>query len=93
MGDGGQRQGRARIALAYAPELRPGGFASVDILAGSVVAPLLPAMVVAALLEGSTPVSLLSSVSGPQAQARVRARPAARRGRPTRPAAAARARC
>jgi HlyD family secretion protein len=36
------RQGIARIALAYAPELRPGGFASVTIRAGSVVAPLLP---------------------------------------------------
>jgi len=36
------RQGTARIALAYAPELRPGGFASVVIRAGSVVAPLLP---------------------------------------------------
>lgn len=36
------RQGTARIALAYAPELRPGGFASVVIRAGTVVAPLLP---------------------------------------------------
>ncbi len=36
------RQGSARIALAYAPELKPGGFASVKIKAGSVVAPLLP---------------------------------------------------
>lgn len=36
------RQGIARIALAYAPELRPGGFASVTIKAGAVVAPLLP---------------------------------------------------
>jgi RND family efflux transporter MFP subunit len=36
------RQGIARIALAYSPALRPGGFASADIAAGTVVAPLLP---------------------------------------------------
>ena len=36
------RQGIARIALAYAPELRPGGFASAEIVAGTTVAPLLP---------------------------------------------------
>jgi RND family efflux transporter MFP subunit len=36
------RQGIARIALAYAPGLRPGGFANVEIAAGTVVAPLLP---------------------------------------------------
>jgi HlyD family secretion protein len=36
------RQGTARIALSYAPELRPGGFASVEIRAGTVVAPKLP---------------------------------------------------
>lgn len=36
------RQGTARIALAYAPELRPGGFASVVIRAGTLVAPKLP---------------------------------------------------
>lgn len=36
------RQGFALIALAYAPELRPGGFASATIKAGSVVAPMLP---------------------------------------------------
>ncbi|WP_296675126.1 efflux RND transporter periplasmic adaptor subunit [Novosphingobium sp.] len=36
------RQGTARIALAYAPELRPGGFAGAVINAGSLVAPLLP---------------------------------------------------
>ena len=36
------RQGMARIALAYAPELRPGGFATVVIHAGTVVAPKLP---------------------------------------------------
>lgn len=36
------RQGEARIALAYAPELRPGGFASAVLNSGTVVAPLLP---------------------------------------------------
>ena len=36
------RQGFARIALAYAPDLPPGGFASAEIKAGTVVAPLLP---------------------------------------------------
>ena len=36
------RQGIARIALAYAPELRPGGFAAATIVSGANVAPLLP---------------------------------------------------
>lgn len=36
------RQGVARIALAYDPALRPGGFASVVIQSGTVVAPMLP---------------------------------------------------
>lgn len=36
------RQGMARIALAYAPELRPGGFAQVDIRSGTLQAPMLP---------------------------------------------------
>lgn len=36
------RQGTVRIALAYAPELRPGGFAAATINSGTVVAPLLP---------------------------------------------------
>jgi len=36
------RQGTARIALSYAPGLRPGGFATAEIVAGSVVAPMLP---------------------------------------------------
>jgi RND family efflux transporter MFP subunit len=40
--DPATRQGTARIALAYAPELRPGGFASAKITAGTVVAPMLP---------------------------------------------------
>lgn len=36
------RQGIARVALSYAPELRPGGFASATINSGTVVAPMLP---------------------------------------------------
>lgn len=36
------RQGVARIAVAYNPALRPGGFASAAISSGSVDAPLLP---------------------------------------------------
>ncbi len=36
------RQGIARVALAYDPSLRPGGFASVEIVAGSQEAPVLP---------------------------------------------------
>lgn len=36
------RQGTARIALAYAPELRPGGFASATIRSGTIVAPMVP---------------------------------------------------
>ncbi len=47
------RQGIARIALAYAPELRPGGFASVTIKAGSVVAPMLPESAILSDSKGS----------------------------------------
>ena len=36
------RQGIVRIALAYAPNLCPGGFASTTIQSGTVVAPMLP---------------------------------------------------
>ncbi len=36
------RQGTARIALPYAPELRPGGFASATILSGTTNAAVLP---------------------------------------------------
>jgi len=36
------RQGMARIAIPYNRDLRPGGFASVQIRAGTTVAPLLP---------------------------------------------------
>ncbi len=40
--DAQTRQGTARIALSYAPELRPGGFATARINSGTVVAPMLP---------------------------------------------------
>lgn len=36
------RQGTARIALPYSPELRPGGFASATIKSGTIIAPILP---------------------------------------------------
>ena len=40
--DEATRQGTARIALSYAPGLRPGGFATATIASGTVVAPMLP---------------------------------------------------
>lgn len=40
--DAQTRQGTARVALAYAEGLRPGGFASAVINSGTVVAPMLP---------------------------------------------------
>jgi len=36
------RMGTARITLPYTPELRPGGFATAEIRAGTVTAPVLP---------------------------------------------------
>lgn len=36
------RQGTARVALGYSPELRPGGFATAVIRSGTMVAPVLP---------------------------------------------------
>lgn len=47
------RQGRARIALAYSPELRPGGFATAEIASGTIVAPLLPESAVLSDNSGS----------------------------------------
>jgi HlyD family secretion protein len=47
------RQGIARIALAYAPELRPGGFASVTIRSGTVVASMLPESAIMSDSKGS----------------------------------------
>ena len=47
------RQGTVRVALAYAPELRPGGFASAKIGAGTVVAPRLPESAILSDEKGS----------------------------------------
>ena len=51
--DATSRQGTARIALAYAPELRPGGFATASIDSGSIQATILPESAVLADGEGS----------------------------------------
>lgn len=51
--DAEDRQGTARIALAYSPELRPGGFATAVIKSGTVVAPLLPESAIMSDDEGS----------------------------------------
>lgn len=47
------RQGTARIALAFQPELRPGGFATATINSGSVTATVLPESAVLADDQGS----------------------------------------
>lgn len=47
------RQGTARIALAYAPELRPGGFASAVLNSGTIVAPMLPESAIMSDDDGS----------------------------------------
>ena len=47
------RQGVARIALAYAPDLPPGGFASAEIKGGNVVAPMLPESAILSDNKGS----------------------------------------
>ena len=51
--DAQSRQGVARIALKYAPGLRPGGFATAIIRSGTTVAPLLPESAVLADDDGS----------------------------------------
>ena len=40
--DAQTRQGTARIALSYSPDLKPGGFATATINSGAVTAPILP---------------------------------------------------
>ena len=40
--DAQTRQGTARIALSYSPELKPGGFATATINSGAMTAPILP---------------------------------------------------
>ena len=47
------RQGIARIALAYDPALRPGGFANATIASGALVAPLLPESAILSDEKGS----------------------------------------
>ena len=47
------RQGFARIALAYAPDLPPGGFASAEIKSGSIIAPMLPESAIQSDNKGS----------------------------------------
>ena len=47
------RQGKARIAIPYALELRPGGFAEAVLSAGAIVAPKLPESAVLADDKGS----------------------------------------
>lgn len=47
------RQGLARIALPYAPGLRPGGFATARIAAGTLVAPRLPESAILSDEKGS----------------------------------------
>ncbi|WP_427964035.1 efflux RND transporter periplasmic adaptor subunit [Altererythrobacter sp.] len=47
------RQGIARVALAYAPALRPGGFATATISSGTVRAPMLPESAVLSDDDGS----------------------------------------
>lgn len=47
------RQGTARIALSFAPELRPGGFATARLSSGSFTATVLPESAVLADSQGS----------------------------------------
>jgi len=47
------RQGTARCALSYDPALRPGGFASIELNSGAVVAPRLPESAILTDAEGS----------------------------------------
>lgn len=47
------RQGTARIALSYAPELRPGGFATARISSGTATTTILPQSAILADEEGS----------------------------------------
>jgi HlyD family secretion protein len=51
--DENDRQGTVRIALSYAPELRPGGFATATIRSGTVVAPVLPESAIMSDEQGS----------------------------------------
>ncbi len=46
------RQGTVRVALSYAPELRPGGFATAVINGGEITAPILPESAILSDKEG-----------------------------------------
>jgi len=47
------RQGVVRIAMSYAPQLRPGGFATATISSGTLVAPMLPESAILSDEQGS----------------------------------------
>lgn len=47
------RQGTVRIALSYAPELRPGGFATATISSGMIAVPVLPESAINSDQKGS----------------------------------------
>jgi HlyD family secretion protein len=47
------RQGTARCVMAYAPELRPGGFATARLNSGTLVAPMLPESAIQSDARGS----------------------------------------
>ncbi len=47
------RQGQVRIAIPYAPSIRPGGFAEARISAGSTTAPMLPQSAVLSDVKGN----------------------------------------
>ena len=51
--DQNTRQGTARVALAFSPDLRPGGFATARIEGGTLTATVLPESAVLADAEGS----------------------------------------
>ena len=51
--DPATRQGTARIALAYSPALRPGGFAAAELTSGHATLPLLPESAVQSDAQGN----------------------------------------
>jgi len=59
--DAATRQGIARIALPFDRALKPGGFASVNIAAGSVTAPVLPESAIQTDREGKSFVYVVTS--------------------------------
>lgn len=51
--DANTRQGTARVAVPFGPDIRPGGFANAVIVSGSVLAPMLPESALQADAQGS----------------------------------------